>query len=105
MEIIDKFEVTMTERSEKVIRGSPGLMSPVHEGELERGTQLPLAVSVAAREGDGRGEQIKEDVYEHYAFLVWGIRFAEHVGHFPSVDDDTIILRRIAIFGLRNELV
>ena len=53
MEIIGKFEVTMTERSEKVIRGPSGLMSPVIEGELERGTQLPLAVSVAAREDDG----------------------------------------------------
>ena len=53
VEIIGKFEVTMTERSEKVIHGPSGLMSPVIEGELERGTQLPLAVSVAAREDDG----------------------------------------------------
>ena len=52
MEIIDKFEVTMTERSEKVFRGPSGLMSPLIEGELERGIQLPLAVSVAAREDD-----------------------------------------------------
>ena len=53
VEIIGKFELTMTERSERVRRGPPGMVIPVIEGELERGSQLPLAVSLAAREDDG----------------------------------------------------
>ena len=53
VEIFGKFELTMTERSERVRRGPPfNLMVPVVEGEWERGSQLPLAVSVAAREDD-----------------------------------------------------
>ena len=53
VEIFGKFELTMTERSERVRRGPPGMVIPVIEGELERGSQLPLAVSLAAREDDG----------------------------------------------------
>lgn len=52
MEIIGGFELGMTERSEKVCPGPPFLMFPVVEGELERGCQLPLAVSITAREHD-----------------------------------------------------
>ncbi|KAG8220520.1 cytochrome P450 [Butyriboletus roseoflavus] len=50
VEIIGKFEITMTDRSEKVRRGASFVMLPVIEGEVELGSQLPLAVSVAARE-------------------------------------------------------
>lgn len=50
MEVIGKFELMMTERSERVVRGPSSLMAPMVDGELERGSQLPLAVSVAARE-------------------------------------------------------
>ena len=52
VEIVGRFEFGMTERSERVCRGPGFLMVPVVEGELGAGAQLPLAVSVAAREGD-----------------------------------------------------
>lgn len=52
VEIVGKFEITMTDRSEKVRRGTSFVMVPVVEGEVELGAQLPLAVSVAAREDD-----------------------------------------------------
>jgi hypothetical protein len=52
VEIVGKFEITMTERSERVIRGSSSVMIPMVDGELEHGSQLPLTMSVAAREDD-----------------------------------------------------
>lgn len=50
VEIISKFELTMTDRSERVCRAPSSLMAPMVDGELECGAQLPLVVSVAARE-------------------------------------------------------
>lgn len=50
VEIIGKFEITITDRSERVCRGASFVMVPVIEGEVECGSQLPLAVSVAVRE-------------------------------------------------------
>ena len=50
VEIIGRFELTMTDRSERVCRAPTGLMTAVIDGELESGAQLPLAVSVIARE-------------------------------------------------------
>ena len=52
VEIFGRFELAMTERSERVGRGPFPLMAPVIEGELERGAQVPLLVSVAAQEDD-----------------------------------------------------
>ena len=52
MEIFGKFEFTVTERSEKIHRGPGVIMVPTVEGEFECGSQLPLVVSVAAREDD-----------------------------------------------------
>ena len=52
VETVGKFEFTMTERSERVCRAPCSMMVPMVDGELEHGSQLPLAVSVAAREGD-----------------------------------------------------
>ena len=50
VEIIGRFELTMTDRSERVCRAPTGMMTPVIDGEFESGAQLPLAVSVIARE-------------------------------------------------------
>jgi len=52
VEIVGKFEFTMTDQSERVCRAPSFVMIPMVDGELERGSQLPLAVSVAAREDD-----------------------------------------------------
>ncbi|KAG6382002.1 cytochrome P450 [Boletus reticuloceps] len=52
VEIIGKFEVTMTDRSERVCRAPSVVMVPMVDGELELGPQLPLAVSVAPHEQD-----------------------------------------------------
>ena len=52
VEVIGRFELGMTEQSERVGRGPSPLMTPVIEGELERGAQVPLLVSVAVQEGD-----------------------------------------------------
>ena len=50
VEIVGKFEITMTERSERVFRGPSPVMLPIVDGELEHGSQLPLTMSVASRE-------------------------------------------------------
>lgn len=52
VEVIGRFELTMTELSEKVSRGPGIFMVPVVEDELKCSSLLPLAVSVAAREDD-----------------------------------------------------
>ena len=52
VEIVGKFEFTMTDQSERVFRAPSFVMVPMVDGELERGSQLPLAVSVVDREED-----------------------------------------------------
>ena len=52
VEIVGKFDIAMTERSERVLRGSSSVMIPMVDGELEHGSQLPLSISVVAREDD-----------------------------------------------------
>ena len=42
----------MTDQSEKVCRAPSCVIVPMVDGELECGSQLPLAVSVAAREDE-----------------------------------------------------
>ena len=52
VEIIGKFELTMTDQSERICRAPCVVMVPMIDGELERGSQLPLVVSIAARENN-----------------------------------------------------
>jgi len=52
VEMIGKFEFGMTDQAARVSRQLSGMMVPMVDGEPERSTQLPLAVSIAAREDD-----------------------------------------------------
>ncbi|KAK0464854.1 cytochrome P450 [Armillaria novae-zelandiae] len=49
MEIIDKFEFSLTEDWTRIRRESCRVMVPTLEGEVEKGAQLPLRVKTAAR--------------------------------------------------------
>jgi hypothetical protein len=60
---VGKCECTMTNQS---CRAPSFVMAPTVDGELERGSQLPLAVSVPAREDD----VWREDGDHHDAFVV-----------------------------------
>ncbi|KIY53193.1 cytochrome P450 [Fistulina hepatica ATCC 64428] len=50
IELIGNFELTMTPKSDKVRRQASVVMSPVVDGEREKGTQLPLTVRAVSRE-------------------------------------------------------
>ena len=50
VETVGKFEFAMTDQSERVCRAPSFVMVPKVDGELERGSQLPLAVSIVDRE-------------------------------------------------------
>ncbi|KIY53214.1 cytochrome P450 [Fistulina hepatica ATCC 64428] len=50
IQLIGNFELTMTPKSDKVRRQASVVMSPVVEGEREKGTQLPLTVRAVSRE-------------------------------------------------------
>ncbi|KAF8131873.1 cytochrome P450 [Boletus edulis] len=50
--LVGKFEFAMTDRSERIIRQPMIVMAPMVEGELDRGVQMPLAVSLALQDGD-----------------------------------------------------
>ncbi|KIO10415.1 hypothetical protein M404DRAFT_129975 [Pisolithus tinctorius Marx 270] len=50
LEIISKFELSLTEKAKRIRREPCVLMAPAVEGEVARGVQLPLAISVAPRE-------------------------------------------------------
>jgi hypothetical protein len=52
-EIVGKFEFAPTDKSELVRREASVLMTPTVEGEVEKGVQLPLRVSVALRTEKG----------------------------------------------------
>ncbi|KAK0191708.1 cytochrome P450 [Armillaria mellea] len=49
VEIIDKFELSVTEDWIRIRRESCRVMTPTLEGEVEKGAQLPLRVKTAAR--------------------------------------------------------
>lgn len=49
-ELISKFEFSMTPEAHKVRRESCLVMTPTIEGQLEKGTQLPLRIQIASRE-------------------------------------------------------
>ena len=52
MEIIGKFEISLTEKARKVRREACLVMVPTVEGEVGNGVQLPLIISVAPRGDD-----------------------------------------------------
>ena len=52
-EVVGKFEFALTDKSELVRREASVLMTPTVEGEVEKGAQLPLRVSVASRTEKG----------------------------------------------------
>ena len=49
VEVIDKFELSLTEDWIRIRRESCRVMTPTLEGEVEKGAQLPLRVKTAAR--------------------------------------------------------
>ena len=50
--LVGKFEFAMTDRAERILRQPMLVMAPMVDGELERGIQMPLAVSLAPHEGE-----------------------------------------------------
>ncbi|KAI6007546.1 cytochrome P450 [Pisolithus orientalis] len=52
VEIINQFEVSLTEKAMHIRRESSLVMVPTVDGEVSRGVQLPLAISVAPRDDD-----------------------------------------------------
>ena len=52
VEIISKFEISLTEKARKVRREACLVMVPTVEGEVDNGVQLPLVISVAPRDDD-----------------------------------------------------
>ncbi|KAK0462488.1 cytochrome P450 [Desarmillaria tabescens] len=49
-EVINNFEFSLTKESERIRREACGIMTPTVEGEVEKGSQLPLRVAVASRD-------------------------------------------------------
>ncbi|KAG9312341.1 cytochrome P450 [Chiua virens] len=51
VELVGKFEFTMTDKAERIVRESATLiMAPMVDGERDRGMQMPLAVSLASQD-------------------------------------------------------
>ncbi|PBK73360.1 cytochrome P450 [Armillaria solidipes] len=48
-EVVNNFEFSLTRESERIRREACGIMVPTVEGEMEKGSQLPLRVAVASR--------------------------------------------------------
>ncbi|KAK0505319.1 cytochrome P450 [Armillaria luteobubalina] len=49
-EVVNKFEFSLTRESERIRREFCGIMVPTVEGEVEKGSQLPLKVAAASRD-------------------------------------------------------
>ncbi|KAG7442653.1 cytochrome P450 [Guyanagaster necrorhizus] len=49
IEVINNFEFSMTTEAERVRREACSVMTPTVEGEVEKGSQLPLRVAIASR--------------------------------------------------------
>ncbi|KIN98147.1 hypothetical protein M404DRAFT_158325, partial [Pisolithus tinctorius Marx 270] len=47
IEIISRFEVSLSEKATRVRREACGVVAPTVEGEVENGVQLPLVISLA----------------------------------------------------------
>lgn len=50
--LMGKFEFGMTDKAERIVRQPMLIMGPVVDGELDRGVQVPLAVSLTPQVGD-----------------------------------------------------
>ncbi|KAF8131874.1 cytochrome P450 [Boletus edulis] len=50
--LVGKFEFAMTDKAKRIIRQPMIVMSPMIEGELDHGVQMPLAVSLASKDGE-----------------------------------------------------
>ena len=50
-ELVGKFEFGMTNKAKRILRLPMLAMSPMVDGELERGVQMPLTVSLASQDG------------------------------------------------------
>ncbi|PBK99863.1 hypothetical protein ARMGADRAFT_1008346 [Armillaria gallica] len=48
-EVVNNFEFSLTKKSEWIRREACGIMVPTVEGEMEKGSQLPLRVAIASR--------------------------------------------------------
>ncbi len=49
-EVVNNFEFSLTKKSERIQREACGIMVPtVGQGEMEKGSQLPLRVAIASR--------------------------------------------------------
>ncbi|PBL01943.1 cytochrome P450 [Armillaria gallica] len=49
-EVVNNFEFSLTKKSEQIRREAVGVMAPTVEGEMEKGSQLPLRVAFASRD-------------------------------------------------------
>ncbi|KAK0462491.1 cytochrome P450 [Desarmillaria tabescens] len=50
VEVVNNVEFSLTKQSERIRREPCGVMAPTVEGEVEKGSQLPLRVAVASRD-------------------------------------------------------
>lgn len=50
VELVNNFEFSMTPDAEKVRREACTVMAPTIEGQVEKGTQLPLRIKIASRD-------------------------------------------------------
>ncbi|KAF8131862.1 cytochrome P450 [Boletus edulis] len=50
--LVGKFEFAVTDKSERIVRQSVIAMVPMVDGELDRGVQLPLSISLASQDGE-----------------------------------------------------
>lgn len=50
VDLIGNFEFSLTPEAQRVRREAAGVMTPTIEGQVEKGTQLPLRISVALRD-------------------------------------------------------
>ncbi|KAG7442656.1 cytochrome P450 [Guyanagaster necrorhizus] len=50
VEVINNFEFSLTKESERIRREACGMMAPTVEGEVQKGSQLPLRVTIASRQ-------------------------------------------------------
>ncbi|KAK0462489.1 cytochrome P450 [Desarmillaria tabescens] len=50
VEVVNNFEFSLTKQSERIRREACGVMVPSVEGEVEKGSQLPLRVTAASRD-------------------------------------------------------
>lgn len=47
VEIINRFECSLSEKATRIRRESCGIVAPTVEGEVDKGVQMPLIISLA----------------------------------------------------------